>query len=354
MSDEQQIPDAMHEEASTAAHPQIGMALRSAREARGESVAEVAAALKLAGRQVVAMEEERLDELPGPAFVKGFFRNYGRYLGVDVEPMIAARWAEPARGVDLSPVTNAQGIMPAAGGGSGVGRAAVVLSAVLLVVIALGWHFDGFRLQGDETVELQSDVGDAPHAAESEEGEQPMLPDMGESDDAIGEGEPVVDAAPAAPETGGSAPATEAPVAPPALSAPTPKPVASVPPAATERPDVVVADSQATKVAPPPPAVAAEPAAQAPAAAQTRIVGNGSSRLVFRLRGDAWLQVRDAADRTLYSGTSPAGTTRVVQGDPPFWVTVGNATSVALEFDGRSIDLTPHMHTAGVARLVVE
>ncbi|MBA4742377.1 MAG: DUF4115 domain-containing protein, partial [Azoarcus sp.] len=110
-------------------------------------------------------------------------------------------------------------------------------------------------------------------------------------------------------------------------------------------------EAVATSEPAPAPRADAQPDA-APSNAQ--IVGSGSSRLVFNLRADAWLQVKDAQDRTLYVGTSRSGTTRVVQGDPPFWVTVGNADSVSLEFDGEPVELAPHMHTAGVARLVLE
>lgn len=61
----------------------IGRMLRLAREARGESLADAAYALKLTQSQVDAMERERFDLLPGPAFVRGFLRNYARHLGVE-------------------------------------------------------------------------------------------------------------------------------------------------------------------------------------------------------------------------------------------------------------------------------
>ena len=53
--------------------------LRVAREARGESVHEVAFAIKLSPRQVEALEKDDFAALPGMAFVRGFARNYARY-----------------------------------------------------------------------------------------------------------------------------------------------------------------------------------------------------------------------------------------------------------------------------------
>ncbi|HRD34571.1 MAG TPA: DUF4115 domain-containing protein, partial [Rhodocyclaceae bacterium] len=76
-------------------------------------------------------------------------------------------------------------------------------------------------------------------------------------------------------------------------------------------------------------------------------------QLLFRLRGESWIQVRDASGNTIYMGTGAAGTTRTVQGTPPFAVVVGNATHVAMEHAGKPVDLTPHIRT-GVARLTVE
>ena len=60
-----------------------GARLRRAREARGESVHEAAFAIKLSPRQIEALENDDFAALPGMAFVRGFARNYARYLGLD-------------------------------------------------------------------------------------------------------------------------------------------------------------------------------------------------------------------------------------------------------------------------------
>ncbi|HNA05291.1 MAG TPA: helix-turn-helix transcriptional regulator, partial [Rhodocyclaceae bacterium] len=67
-----------------------GAALRSARVARGLSVEEVAHALKLAPRQIEAIEADAFDRLRGLTFARGFVRNYARHLGLDAEPLVAA------------------------------------------------------------------------------------------------------------------------------------------------------------------------------------------------------------------------------------------------------------------------
>jgi type IV pilus biogenesis/stability protein PilW len=54
-----------------------GALLRAAREAAGLSVETVAQQLKLAPRQVRALEGDDFERLPGRTFVRGFVRNYG-------------------------------------------------------------------------------------------------------------------------------------------------------------------------------------------------------------------------------------------------------------------------------------
>ena len=67
-----------------------GALLRAAREAAGLSVAAVAQQLKLAPRQVAALEEGDFTKLPGRTFVRGFMRNYARLLQLDSDAVLAA------------------------------------------------------------------------------------------------------------------------------------------------------------------------------------------------------------------------------------------------------------------------
>ena len=64
--------------------------LRMAREAAGLSIDAVAQQLKLAPRQVKALEDDDFAELPGRTFVRGFVRNYARLLRLDPEAVVAA------------------------------------------------------------------------------------------------------------------------------------------------------------------------------------------------------------------------------------------------------------------------
>ena len=57
-----------------------GALLRAARESAGMTVDAVAQHLKLAPRQVKAIEDGDFKELPGRTFIRGFVRNYARLV----------------------------------------------------------------------------------------------------------------------------------------------------------------------------------------------------------------------------------------------------------------------------------
>jgi type IV pilus assembly protein PilF len=67
-----------------------GALLVAAREASGLSIDAVAQQLKLAPRQVRALEEGDYDHLPGRTFVRGFLKSYARLLRLDPDEVLGA------------------------------------------------------------------------------------------------------------------------------------------------------------------------------------------------------------------------------------------------------------------------
>ncbi|SHG83377.1 helix-turn-helix domain-containing protein [Pollutimonas bauzanensis] len=66
----------------------IGATLRSLREARRLSPGEVSARLKFTSRQLEALETEQWDRLPTGVSLRGFVKNYGRFLEADVDALL--------------------------------------------------------------------------------------------------------------------------------------------------------------------------------------------------------------------------------------------------------------------------
>lgn len=66
----------------------IGATLRSMREARRLTAVEVSQRLKFSVKQIEALESEEWERLPTGVSLRGFVRNYARYLEVDVESVL--------------------------------------------------------------------------------------------------------------------------------------------------------------------------------------------------------------------------------------------------------------------------
>ncbi len=66
-----------------------GARLATARETLGMSLGDVARQLKLAVKQIEALERDDYDAFPSPVFVRGFLRNYARLLQLDLEHQIS-------------------------------------------------------------------------------------------------------------------------------------------------------------------------------------------------------------------------------------------------------------------------
>lgn len=67
----------------------FGENLRRERELRGVDLREIADATKISVRFLQALEQDRLDVLPGGLFPRAFVRQYAKHLGLDAERLVA-------------------------------------------------------------------------------------------------------------------------------------------------------------------------------------------------------------------------------------------------------------------------
>ncbi len=127
----------------------IGERLRSAREAQGLAIEQVAARLRLMKRQVAAMENGDFAALGQAVFARGFVRNYAKLLGLDAEEIVAQMRAEHAPEsppkTELSPLPSARRWRSAwlLGG--------LALLALIVIPLALyGWLTSGNGQDADK------------------------------------------------------------------------------------------------------------------------------------------------------------------------------------------------------------
>jgi len=67
---------------------ELGQILREARESRGLTLAEVQSEIRISSRFLEALESGEYEVLPTPVHVRGFLRNYARFLGLDPQPLL--------------------------------------------------------------------------------------------------------------------------------------------------------------------------------------------------------------------------------------------------------------------------
>lgn len=144
---------------STVQSPSVGQLLREARERAGMSVEEVVGKIKLASRQIEALEADDFESLPETAFVRGFVRSYAKLLEIDAQPLLDALPGAKAVQVKEDPL-HVEAPFPTA---KTMRRQSVnLLIAAFLVVLAIA----GFALWQSSTPEPVAQVQSAQDAAD--------------------------------------------------------------------------------------------------------------------------------------------------------------------------------------------
>jgi cytoskeletal protein RodZ len=67
----------------------IGDTLRRERQRRHLEIPQIAGELRISSRFLEAMEQDEFAKLPGGVFTRSFVRQYGDFLGLDGEALVA-------------------------------------------------------------------------------------------------------------------------------------------------------------------------------------------------------------------------------------------------------------------------
>lgn len=278
----------------------VGEQLRRAREAKKMTAVEVAQALKLSVHQVVALEENDWPHLPGNTIIRGFVRNYARLLKLDAEPLMHILDMEHMPQLPkLEFPADAHEPLPKMGELERPDFAAL-FSGLALVVFALLVYFFVPQNFWQSTL---SGLGAGKKVAETAENTVEPLS--------------AVPAVASASVT--NLAITSAPLSPVAAALP------------VELGSTVAPVTQS----------------QVSASADT---GSG---LKLSFAQASWVEVRDRSGQVVFAQLNPAGSRREIEGQPPFALTIGNATHVTVQYKGKIVDL-PQRSKDDVARLTLE
>jgi cytoskeletal protein RodZ len=112
----------------------LGEKLRAAREEKGISFDQISRETNIASRYLEALEAENFSGFPGEPYILGFLRNYGDYLGLDVQELLSLYRALK---IQEQPIPVEQLLRPA----SRFPRIAIIAVIVLVVLGAAAGAF---------------------------------------------------------------------------------------------------------------------------------------------------------------------------------------------------------------------
>jgi len=282
-----------------------GARLIAARQQRGQSLANLAAQLKVPEARLVALEAERWSDLPDGPYARGLATSLCRALGVDPAPVLATMPGAAPVALEKVSVGINRPLQLRANSRASASRLVWVIVGVLLL-LALGIAF-------------------WPNRSELPWSWRPLWAGATEGQvEAQGPQEPEI-----RPE-------------PPVQVRPAPRPVPAMQPAlpASARPPA--SDTQAAVVV---------PTVAAPAPIADPLVRSPS--LTVRAKEDTWVSIADAAGASLVARVLPAGETLALDiGHGPVRVVLGNAPGAELNWRGQAQDLTA-FQAVRVARLTL-
>lgn len=303
----------------------LGAQLAGKREQLGWSVPDVASHLKLAPRQIDAIEADNYAALPTMVMTRGFIRSYAKLLGLDAAALLATISPAVAAQPTVSPVHSQLSTPFSESPFHLMGRSKfaykwLVVLAALLLLLAVAIRMD--VLPGVQNAILAlTEKSAATAAASTTDGEDkasvPAGADLQAADAAANA---ALTGAPAGPANGAAVSEIGANAVPANTVTGTPTGVTT---------------GTATN-----------------AAAVNPATGSGGE-LVMNFRQDSWVEIKRADNTVLISRLVKAGTTESVDMSQPVNAIIGNLAGVDATLRGAPLDLKAGSKT-NVARVTLK
>jgi len=309
-------------EEALAAPKGFGAVLRAAREAEGISVGDMAVQCRLAVTQIRALEEERLENLPEPVYVRAFIRGYAHALKIDPAPLVddyMMRCGRRGAAVEVGQLPNRSPSREAVFHEPPKNR---TLKAVLFVVLAALVGGGIWAVYTDQFASLHTSSEAQKVESGANEAKETKTPAAEPAESAAAPSDAAPETQPAQPSAPAAAQAQPTPSAAPAPAAPT---------------------AAAAPAAPAPP-----PSAQPPAAAPVL------HKVEFRLgAGASWVQVIAPNGRNVVASEMRPQSVQAYEIPKGSRFTIGNAGVVSLTIDGEVYPLDGVVRN-GIARFTIE
>jgi len=350
-----------------------GAQLAAQREAMGWSVEQISEQLKLAPRQVRALEAGDYAALPNMAVVRGFVRAYAKVVKLDPAPLVAmievavpVQQEVPAPRRDVPQASFTGSRFPSMGERSSKPAPWLVgLAAVVVVAAVGGYAYNSGMIsasmlnRGDKDAAASAPADGVAAPVETtlvkpdQEAAEPLqspnvplvsVPGQGDVAGAQGANAAQGAAAPGAAGAAGTAPAAAAPApaAAPVVAGAATAPAVTAAPSTAAPAAAIPAAGKASPVAAPVAQAAPTPAAAAPAAtpAAKPAAAEGSGHtLVLKVTEDSWVEIRRPGTTSLISRLVKAGSTETFEIKDPALLIVGKPGGVEATLAGAPLAL---------------
>ncbi len=274
---------------------QFGAPLREARQARKMAIAEISELMKVPEAMIESIERSETAQLPPPAFTRGYLRAYARFVEIDDTAVLACY----ANAVPQDTPPGPRCRLP--GEPDSQSPLVKTITYILLILGGFAVIYGGVQYYSHKAGEMQVDVK---QRVEKHTGKISSL---------------------------------DTPKLKPLPSKPRVEQQASL----DEEGELVVhAEYRAEAATPVTPAVSGPP----PAAGE---------RIRFFASQGAWLELHDGKRKRLHYDMIPKNKWIAYQGRGPFRVSLGNARSTKVEFNGEIIDISPYTRPNNIAQFSV-
>lgn len=317
--------------ADTAPSASPGELLRRERETQGLVREDVASALNLRQSVVAGIEEDNYEQVPVAAYRRGYLRAYARLLGMDDNRVLDAYTTQFGSHESEHRVIPVQVTRPPSRIGAWLFKLVTLLVIVGLIGLTVVWwqSRDGNQPPAvDESGPVSVETLDGTTTIE----EAPR-PDIDESIPPV----PLEGVDPL--DTLAPRPGEVDPSGAEVLMA-----QATLPPAAN-------VTGPADDTTDTPTVAEMEVAPEAETAEAVMPASRNTLQLTFNEQ--SWTEIFDAANQRVFVGLQEPGTVATVEGEPPFRLTIGNATGVELRWGDESVDLGAQAGANNVARFTL-
>ena len=310
----------------------IGPRLRAAREKKGLTLLQAAEKMHVDSRTLESLEAEDFAALGAPVYARGHLRHYAELVDespTELQALYAdATKAQPAQ-PDLTRIARGEPMDESR-------RLAVpaLIGVIAVAVIGSVWWL--INLSGDrvQTVSARSTATSSSVAASTAGGSNNDGTNTTSQDGVQADNQgPASQPAPA--QSRGQSVGAK----------PGAKTAAAVPSGTRS--------GATTGAATAPGVAAATPASNTPATVPNSTPRTKDGELTLRFSSDSWAEVYDASGQRLFYDVGTASSAHTVRGPAPLRVVLGNASGVAVEYNGRPALIPASTRPDGSARFVI-